>query len=188
VGLYREPAALAMLGDAYMRAGRSGDAQRAYDEAIARLERQPDSDWRIGQLYLARTEPGLALPFLQRASSSHPGTGRVRVDLGKAYYLTGNNGEAKQEFEQALRLDSSLAEAHTGLAACAQVDGDYPTALGEYLRALELGQPPNERLRQQLTAVLVLYATGHPDGPSYAQQALRYFPADETLQRLSRGR
>jgi len=188
VGLYREPAALAMLGDAYMRAGRPADAQRAYGEAIARWQGQPDSDWRIGQLYLARMEPGLALPYLQRASSSHPGTGRVRVDLGKAYYLTGANHAAKREFEQALRLDPSLAEAHTGLAACAQAGGDTSTALSEYLRALELGQQPNERLRQQLTAVLVVYAAGHPDGSSYAQAALRYFPADETLQRLSRGR
>jgi len=187
VALYREPRALEMLGDAYMKVGKRALARGVYGEAIARLQGQPDSDWQIGQLYIALMEPGRAVPALEKARNEHPQVGRIRVDLGKAYYLSGRSAAARAQFEDALRLDPTLGEAHIGLAACAQVDQDYQTAVHEYLRALERGEPAGEGLRRQLVVVLTAYASGHADAPAYARAALRYFPGDEALQRLAAG-
>ncbi len=89
----------------------------------------------------------LAIDFFKEALDLKPDYARAYAGIADSYYMLGSDGlvSAKVAFPlarsaaiEALRLDQSLAEAHTSLAAVKEsFDWDWPSAAESYEKAIE---------------------------------------------------
>ncbi|MBT8136606.1 MAG: tetratricopeptide repeat protein [Gammaproteobacteria bacterium] len=79
--------------------GRHGEARRVLEPLEAQYIGDPRYDYLIGLALLETGEPGRAVLALQRAIATEPRFAAARLDLARAYYASGNLGEAQQEFE-----------------------------------------------------------------------------------------
>jgi len=183
--IYRDPRTLALLGASYAHEDKLDAAQAAFAEALARWPGSRDANWGLGSIALRRMQLQQAVAYLEQARALDPDAADLRVQLGQAYYLSGRGDAGKTEFLRALQLDPKDGAAHTGLAACAQIAGDYSTAVREYLEALRLGEKPTPQLGGQLRVALQAYAVSHPDAARYAREALGYFADDAAIKRLA---
>ncbi len=97
-----------------------------------------------------RTKESLrrAINFFKQALDRKPDYARAYAGIADSYYLLGSDGLlaaqvayplARSAAIEALRLDSSLAEAHTSLAAVREsFDWDWPEAAASYEKAITL--------------------------------------------------
>lgn len=82
----QDPARAEALADAYSPASRAQADRRLWIVALARL--------RQGQV-------AAAIPLLERLAALHPDVTRLRLELARAYFLTGRDGAARRSFESA---------------------------------------------------------------------------------------
>ena len=142
---YRESAAMLKLaprgGDVRAAYGiRGAGTLRFYLQGIGRLQVAKNADETkraVGDLELAcRTEPDAAVAVAALASAQH------------LMFEYGNDrdwlAKAEAAARQAVRLDSSRAEAHRTLAGVLSAQKNYAESLGEYTRAAELDPSDNE--------------------------------------------
>lgn len=71
---------------------------------------------------------------------------------GRAFLKRQDFASAVEAFKQAVALDPDSCDAHEGLATCAYVSGDLPTAVAEYLKLTQL-QPMESRYLTNLGAI-----------------------------------
>ena len=109
----------------------SGDSTGAAGRATERTAVAAPGERRVPE----RSDPGAASP--RRQASQH------LVEEGKGYAVAGQDAEARERFESALRLDGSNGEAYFQLARLAADGGDWSNAAGyqEQAEALLRGLP-----------------------------------------------
>jgi tetratricopeptide (TPR) repeat protein len=100
-------------------AGRAGRETERTAVAAPGDRRQPD-----------RTDPGASSPRRQASQRL--------VEEGKGYAIAGRDEQARQRFEDALRVDGSNGEAYLQLAQLAADQGDWGEAEGFYDQASTL--------------------------------------------------
>lgn len=144
-------------------------------EERTRLARQPSIDPEAHELYLKgryfwnkRSEDGFvkAIEYFQQAIAHEPKYAQAYAGLADAYALLGSMSNlemsraeamprAKAAALQALKLDDSLAEAHTSLAFVEMhYEWDWPSSEKEFKRALEFN--PNYATAHQWYAVWLM--------------------------------
>jgi serine/threonine-protein kinase len=108
--------------------------------------------YQWGRFYFIRRTPGgynynKGIEYFQQAIEKDPGLALAHVGLADCYtglgawqVLPANESipKARAAAERALKIDDSLAEAHTSLARVKTLSGDWPGAEAEYKRAIEL--------------------------------------------------
>ena len=108
-----------------------------------------------------------AVAYRQRATEMDPGFAPAWAALANCYSLLSGHGFlptpeaaplAEAAATRALRLDDSLAEAHTALAIVRAYAWDWTTAEEEFLRAIALN--PGDAVSHQHYAALVLSPMG----------------------------
>ncbi len=131
-------------------------------------------------LWNQRTRSGLekSVSYYNRAVQIDPAYAKVYAALGESYVVLSTYGgptpaewltRARSSAQQALRLDPSLAEAHTVLAAVkVAYDRDWQTATAEYQQAIKLN--PN-------------YPTAHHWYSLHLSRLGRHAEAKEEIQR-----
>src|SRR6266851_9671438 len=107
----------------------------------------------LGRAYFYKTRTPTSLArakeHLEKAIGRDPGYAPAYASLAELYIATSGRGvltrgpgdarlQARQWAEKALKLDDTLAEAHTALARVAQQEWDWAGAEREYRRAIEL--------------------------------------------------
>lgn len=103
----------------YLFLGRLLMEQQRYEEALATLQEclqyQEDAAAlkMIGNIYLARREPGRAVVYLEQAVKLTPNDMRALFNLAQAYLLTGNLQQAETLVQQVLRSGANISEAKT---------------------------------------------------------------------------
>jgi tetratricopeptide (TPR) repeat protein len=108
-----DPTAYANLGFCYELAGRSDDAEKAYQDGIARDANNPACRVNYG-LFLARVNrPDEAAAQFKAVLPE----AQVHYNLGSIFEQQGNRERAKTEFRRALQIDANLTDAKTRLAA-----------------------------------------------------------------------
>jgi predicted Zn-dependent protease len=97
-------------------------AQAVLDDLLAAAPDAPDLTYFAGDVRLARDEPALAIPFLEKAVRLEPGAPHPHGALGRAYALVGRPADAIVHLKQALPadVDGSL---HYQLARSLQAAG-----------------------------------------------------------------
>ncbi|MEX1369130.1 MAG: tetratricopeptide repeat protein, partial [Nannocystaceae bacterium] len=140
-------------GSVYQVAGRLDDAQQAYSRAVARLERQADSEGLAdAHRTLGTAQMGLGdaraasehfteeLALRRRLlGEQHPSVGRAHRSLGATLYVAGELPKALAHFERALAIiEASLGPEHPMLAGILGNLGSVRDDLGDSDEAREL--------------------------------------------------
>ncbi len=118
-----------------------------------RVDPEAYEAYLLGRAYSSkartRTSWTRAKEYFEKAIARDPGYAPAYASLAELYVQTSGGGiltrnpsearlQARQWAEKALKLDDTLAEAHTALARVTQQEWDWPGAEREYRRAIEL--------------------------------------------------
>lgn len=116
--------------------------------ALAVTERNALAHANLGLYYLERNELEPAIEELQARLALYPSAG-ILVNLGVARQRRGEEEAARRAFEEALRIEPRLVQAHANLAALLLARGDAAGAIPHYEAALAQ-RPRSPELREGL--------------------------------------
>ncbi len=175
---------LALLGAYLTQAGKVEEAL-AITEANSELA-EPDVDvLLVRALALARSQQGgAAFSELDKARRVAPDNPMVPVHQGTLHLLTGDRGQAKQAFNEALALHPTLVAAHTALGMMAIEENEIDVAVEHWHRAVTADPQQSARL---LTVATQLWNQGRTTA---ARPLLELFvasaPADRNRDEIER--
>lgn len=95
------------LGDAYLRAGKPGEAVREWTAALAANPEYAPVAQALGEFYMARQDWTKARPYLQRALAAASGDATVRFELGVVERHSGMFKEAMEHLRAACGANPS---------------------------------------------------------------------------------
>jgi arylsulfatase A-like enzyme/Tfp pilus assembly protein PilF len=177
---------LALLASYLIQAGRPLEAVQLTDSH----SRQPNPDSEVlftRGLALARLQrPQEALAALQKARKIDPENPMVPVYLGTFYLMGGQRAQARQAYEDALRINPETVRAHTSLAIMATEEGRLDEALAHWRHAVEIDPQQHATLYSFASG---LWSTGQKD---QSRPLLELFvdsaPVESFIDELSRAR
>jgi tetratricopeptide (TPR) repeat protein/DNA-binding winged helix-turn-helix (wHTH) protein len=163
------------LGKLYQATGKYPEAEAAY---LAALELDPNSVASLtglGDVYRLQLKPEQAEERFRQAIGLHPGDWSAYNSLGFFLYRSGRYSEAAKEFEYVVALDRDNTIGWGNLGAAYMLAGDFESALGTYLRALEIA--PRETTYSNLG--MMYYYLGRPaDAIEALRQSVELAPND----------
>jgi lipopolysaccharide biosynthesis regulator YciM len=125
------------IGDAYLRAGDSREALRAWERA-AEAAPAPVLLHRIEQVYRAEGRPSRMITLYQDAVGRAPQDLALAFQLGRVYFELEMLDEAADQFQKVEVRAPDLAPLHAYLGAIFERRGQGTEAFAEYRRALAL--------------------------------------------------
>ncbi|MDG2126220.1 MAG: tetratricopeptide repeat protein [Verrucomicrobiales bacterium] len=143
---------LANLGTVEFQMGHLADARSHLESAVAKMPRLASSWTTLGLLYYQQDELNLAIAALARSLHADPTNAQTHNYLAVVAKSRGWTNAAELELQKAIDLDPGYAEAHFNLALVYL--GRRPPAIElakrHYLRAKELGSPPEPLVEKQI--------------------------------------
>lgn len=113
----------------------------------------------LGNYYLNSNEMEKAIPHFrqavsvfQQAMEKDPQNVDLRIDLGTAAFLSGQEQIAEQNFQKAIELDPSSADAHYKYGIFLMQKKDFAGAIKQWNTVLEL--KPGELAEQQVQSLI----------------------------------
>jgi len=156
------------LGAVLFEAQRFGEAQEAYEVALAPLDKalaqgeavdpvHAQAYLNLGAIFLQEKDWRRALDAYGKAARLTPDSAVAHFHLGYALFQLGDTEAARTTYQRALALDPNLPVAHLHLAEI-EAQNQRPTAVIDHLRTVveELAGADQER-------ALVLLATAHQE-------------------------
>lgn len=119
------------------RAGRLGQAEAMYREALSQEPDHPDALHLLGTL-VQESDAEEALALLQRAAKLDPSAPHFHCNLGALLGRKGRQEEAIASLREALRLKPDYPEAWNNLGVALEQSGRLPEAVEAHDRALAL--------------------------------------------------
>lgn len=151
------------LAEVLAKAGQPALAQTAVQDAL-RTDPYDDAAWDLaGRLLTEKGEMPEAFYDFERAIRVRPGYAPYLYDFSLALVRGDRFDEAQERAEAAVRADPNLADAHELLGGLFARKRQFPEAVREYRRALEL-RPESSRTHLRLGNVLI--AQGDTSGAS----------------------
>ncbi len=122
-----------MLGSVYSKLNQLPQAQSALEEAIRQMPDASDAHLLLATVYMDEHKPDLAIAQRKLAAAlmrAHMNEQRalVATHSGNALLAQGKLDQAATEFRNAIGFDSTYADAHRGLAAVYQRQGNITQA------------------------------------------------------------
>jgi len=114
--------------------GATGEAERAYREAIAADPDHVAAHINLGRLRHVGKALDDAERLYRRALELEPGHSTARFNLGVVLEDRGATAQAIAEYLEAVRLDPRVADVHFNLARLYQQTGDHQAALRHFSR------------------------------------------------------
>jgi tetratricopeptide (TPR) repeat protein len=137
---------LIVEGDNALNIGRYADAERIFEAESKTNPQNKQAAWglKIAQIRQTFDQPEFkdAIDTLYQQS---PDDANVNLFLGEFYTANNEPDKAVQHYEQAIRQNPKLAEAHNDLAYYYEQQGDHEAAKVEYLRAIDIAPIPKYR-------------------------------------------
>jgi arylsulfatase A-like enzyme/Tfp pilus assembly protein PilF len=121
-----------------------------------------------------------ALAAFERARASDPTNGLPLANIATVYLRAGDAHRAQAAFEEALRIDPSLARAHNGLGVIAARNRDYLSAIEQWRQAVIL-DPHDYQTLYNLGDLLVQLGRTAEARPYWEQYVREAPPALEEL-------
>ncbi len=131
-----------------LAAGRSAEARKALERALAATPNDADLAHLAGVLAFQHGDPATAVPLLERAAAGSP-LPQYRNNLGVVLRALGRSDEAAAAFEALLARDPGYTEAWNNLGAVHREAGRLAEAVDAYRRAL-IADPANVQAAQNL--------------------------------------
>lgn len=168
-----DPTAQYLYGLVCLETGQFDEAQVALSAAQA--AGVDDADRELGRLALRQRDLDRARRLLAAHTERRPEDAAAQVELAKTFEALGDLPSADAAYRRALERAPTYEAAHHGfgqlagragrsgdgfyhLATAARLDGDYPTALNQYARAVPLLPAGDERAQDAQRWVEVLSA------------------------------
>lgn len=137
---------LIVQGDNDLNIGRYADAQRIFEEELKINPKNQQAAW---SLEIAQTQPTLSQPEFKEVIDTlyqqNPNDAHVNLFLGEFYAMNYEPDKATHYYQEAIRLNPRLAEAHHKLAILYEQQGDHETAKIESLKAIDISSTPKYR-------------------------------------------
>jgi len=126
--------------------GKFPEAERLYRKLAKEDDASPDAFVGLGSCCMERGDVAGAQEFYKRAREKGPNSLGVLIGLGSVYLVQSDYSNAIVEFEAALKVKESSAEAHYGLAFAQAKVAETGLARGHLDRFRELA-PGSSRIR-----------------------------------------
>lgn len=136
--------------------GLRDDAKRAYFDVLARDRTHCEAMMSLGQLVAQGGDTKTARIFFAEAALRHPQHAAAHVKLGEVMLEDDEISAASDCFEDALRLDPDLREAHRGLATSLERSGRHDAAERAWRKAFPSGSIEISPYRGAVEPVRVL--------------------------------
>jgi tetratricopeptide (TPR) repeat protein len=153
-------AAHKLNAEAFEIQGNWSEAEREYQQMIAKYPNEPSLHFLLGRLLLSK--PGADAATMDRAKQEFrkeleidPGNAGAHYILGELARRADNCEAAVSEFSQAAKIDPSLTEAYYGWGFCLVILKKYEEAIPP-LRAAERLTPGNPMVHYNLATALNL--------------------------------
>lgn len=157
------------LGQAYQEGGRSDDALREYEHALARNPDLHAASANVAALYIDQGELSKAEETLVRVTSRAPNFTEAFINLGVVYLRKREPEKAIAAFDRVLARNPSEPSAHFNKAEALTMRRDFEQAFEHYQRAAD-AQPDQPAFQRGLAdARRNLH---HERGVSYLKQRL----------------
>jgi tetratricopeptide (TPR) repeat protein len=127
-----------VLGQALKATRRSGEAERAYEQAIRLDGMNALARMGLGELKIATGRPAEAVREFELALKRQPALAPAHLGLGNALALMGRNEQALERYEQALAMRFRFPEAEFAAGFALARLGRLKEAEARYRRALVL--------------------------------------------------
>ncbi len=123
---------------AHHHRGKLDEAARLYGAVLAVHPEQPDALHLLGVLSQQQGRAQQAADLITRAIAHRPHVAAFHVNLAGILAGLARYDDALTHYQQGLRLDPSLAEAHRGAGWVRHEQGHFPEAEAHYRQALRL--------------------------------------------------
>ena len=123
---------------ALQRQGQIVEAEHLYRAVLAIAPDNADALHSMGNLKLARGEPGEALRLIGAAMAARAPTPRILFDLGLAFNALNQHQKALDSFDLAIQLQPDFFEAHGNRGAMLAALGRHGDAIESYRKALAI--------------------------------------------------
>lgn len=155
---------------------RHDEADRYLQETLKISPRYVDAKLLSAKLLVARGETAQGLNELDRLANEYPGSAKLQVERGTAYFLAKQLTTAEAAVREALKLDSSLADAQLLAARIDLANGNHARAVVTLQQLLQ-HLPGLPAAYQLLAAAYVARGTPADAIPAY-EQIERLIPSD----------
>jgi tetratricopeptide (TPR) repeat protein len=170
-------------GLALQDAGRTADAQMAYEYALRLKPDMAEAHINLATALIAAGRRAKALEHLQTALRLAPDNFKVQVQLGLVCALEKNFADAITHYQAALRLAPDDADTHYNLGQTLTTVGQHGEAVEQYRAALRLNPQHSDARNNLCIALLTLGSVDEAIGQ--LRQLLRdqpdYAPAHDSL-------
>lgn len=171
VGIARDQVA---LGQLFTNVGNLAEAQRQFEEAVARDPGEDTANLYLGLLYRARGREADAAPLLARVGARTLDRGDVQILAGSIYEQAGNAPAAVEAYQRAIAAGERTFAAYSGLARAAMAAKRVDVARAALLEIAK-ANPNNPAVWNNL-GVLSVQAGAAPDALRYFETSLRLNP------------
>jgi predicted Zn-dependent protease len=120
------------LGVAYGRAGRAKESREAFEMAAKLTPEWGLPPFQIAQQLVNASQPGKAVPYLEKAVAYNPQSVTNRWNLAHVLLLAGNAGRAEKEATQLIRLDPNYPPGYLELGQANELLGRAAKAADAY--------------------------------------------------------
>lgn len=130
--------ALQGMGIVATNRGSNAEAISYFTRAVQLAPRIADSQFYLGNMYVAEKRYDEALPYLSEALQLHPGHALAHGSMGNLYYARKDYDRAFFHFQEAVRLKPSFIEARINYATALNLKGRAADAVVQLQEALRI--------------------------------------------------
>jgi Flp pilus assembly protein TadD len=116
------------LGAVLLRTGRTGEAKKLFEAALAKNEESARAWYYLGMALKAEGVYRKALTRIKRASELANRDREFRIEIGRLYHLLGDYERAIRSFKRALRIDPEAPEVYYEMMNTYRARGDPKSA------------------------------------------------------------
>ncbi len=141
------PQTLAFLGSIYLEMGNYDKAYQYTRKALAKAPMDPKIQENMGIILMSKESYDQAIPFFLRVIQARPFWYTPHVNLGIAYWKSGNLAAARDQLLTAIKIEKDRPEAYYNLSGVYEAQGDYSHACATLESFLKHAQslPSSER-------------------------------------------
>jgi tetratricopeptide (TPR) repeat protein len=126
----RDPAIYTLIGDAYRKMGKSGEAFQMYQEAISKDGKYARAHYQLGDIFLSQKNAEMYVQHFENALAADPNYGPALEKL-YAYEFARNPAKAKEYYNRFLaNTDTSVANQYD-LADLLYINKEYNEAIAK---------------------------------------------------------
>ncbi|WP_161890110.1 tetratricopeptide repeat protein [Pontibacter russatus] len=157
-----------ILGDAYLKLKKGGEAMSSYDRAIQLNDQNPLAYYKRGQLYTSSRNYNEAEQAFNKAIEIDPNFAPAYSDLGELYYFAGQYDKALSTFQKFVDMAEDTPETKAKYASFLFLTKNYDKTLQVAEEVLQ--KEPDNTVMNRLRAYSYL-ELGQPDKAMQAMES-----------------